>query len=62
MTKHKIEQIYEEASAGILRTQLAANMLPVVCETTLELFKKVEALNARIQKLERAHSTKYVPD
>jgi len=52
MTKDRVIQLYEAASAGILRPQLAANMLSQVCEVTLELFKIVEQQNARIKKLE----------
>ena len=52
MTKNKITQLYEAASAGTLRPQLAANMLSEVCEGALELFKIVEQQNARIKKLE----------
>lgn len=52
MTKDRVIQLYEASSAGILRPQLAANMLSQVCEVTLELFKIVEQQNARIKKLE----------
>jgi len=52
MTKDRVIQLYEAASAGILRPQLAANILSEVCEVTLELFKIVEQQNARIKKLE----------
>jgi HEPN domain-containing protein len=52
VTKERIIQIYEAASAGILRPQLAANMLSEVCETALELFKIVEQQNVRLKKLD----------
>ena len=52
MTKNKITQLFEAASAGTLRPQLAANMLSEVCEVALELFKIVEQQNVRIKKLE----------
>ena len=52
MTKDRVIQLYEASSAGILRPQLAANMLSQVCEVTLELFKIVEQQNAHIKKLE----------
>ena len=62
MTKERIAQLYEEASNGTLRPELAANMLSEVCEAALELFKTVEQQNVRLKKYERAHSPKYVPD
>ena len=52
MTKDRVIQLYEASSAGILRPQLAANMLSEVCEVALELFKIVEQQNVRIKKLE----------
>jgi hypothetical protein len=61
MTKESIAQVYEAASAGILRPQLAANILPDVCETALALFKTVEQQKAQIEILQRAHSPEYVP-
>jgi len=62
MTKEKIAQIYEDASNGIMRHDLAANMLPEVCETALELFKIVEQQKAQLTKCQRARSPKYVPE
>jgi len=52
MTRDKIVEIYGLASNGIMRPQLAANVLPDVCETALELFKTVEQQNLRLKKLE----------
>ena len=62
MTKEKLIQVYEDASNGIMRHELAANMLSEVCETALELFKTVEQQNTRLKKYQRSHSPKYVPD
>ena len=50
MTKEKIMQIYEDASNGLMRPELAANLIVDVCETALQLFKTVEQQNARIEK------------
>ena len=52
MTRNKIVEIHGLASNGIIRPQLAANILTEVCETALELFKIVEQQNARLKKLE----------
>jgi len=62
MTKERIAQLYEEACNGIIRPELAANMLSEVCETALALFKTVEQQNVRLKKYERARSPKYVPE
>jgi hypothetical protein len=62
MTKEKIAQLHEDASNGIIRHELAANVLSEVCETALELFKIVEQQNTRLKKYQRACSPKYVPD
>jgi hypothetical protein len=62
MTKEKLTQLHEDASNGIIRHELAANVLSEVCETALELFKIVEQQNAQIEKYQRARSPKYVPD
>jgi len=61
MTKQKLSQIYEAASNGLMRPQLAANLLVEVCEEALELFKTIEQQNAQIEKHRRAHTPKYVP-
>jgi len=52
MTKDKITELYGLASNGIIRPQLAANILSEVCETALELFKIVEQQNVRLKKCE----------
>ena len=62
MTKERLSQIYESASAGTLRPQLAANMLADVCEVALALFKTVEQQKAQLSKYKRAHSPEYVPE
>jgi len=62
MTEERITQLYELASNGIIRPELAANTLSEVCETALELFKIVEQQNVRLKNYERARSPKYVPD
>tara|TARA_B100000686_G_C16642503_1_gene890948 strand:+ start:179 stop:367 length:189 start_codon:yes stop_codon:yes gene_type:complete len=62
MTKERILQLHEAASNGIMRPELAANMLVEVCETALELFKIVERHNAQLEKYQRARSIKYVPE
>jgi hypothetical protein len=54
MDKNRITQLYGLAANGIIRPQLAANVLSEVCDTALELFRIVEEQNLRIQKLERA--------
>ena len=51
MNREKIVEIYGLASNGIIRPQLAANILSEVCETCLELFKIVEQQNLRLEKL-----------
>ena len=62
MTKDRILQIYDAASNGIMRPEQAAILLSEVCESALELFKTVEQQNVRIEKYQRAHSPKYVPE
>tara|TARA_B100001123_G_scaffold435995_1_gene565516 strand:+ start:161 stop:349 length:189 start_codon:yes stop_codon:yes gene_type:complete len=62
MTKDRILQIYDAASNGIMRPEQAAILLSEVCEATLELFKIVEQQNVRIEKYQRVHSAKYVPE
>ena len=62
MTKERILQLYESASNGTLRPELAANMLSEVCEAALELFKIVEQRNAQLEKYQRTRSAKYVPE
>jgi hypothetical protein len=62
MTKEKLMQLHEDASNGITRPNLAANLLSEVCETALELFKIVEQQKAQIDKYQRARSLKYVPE
>ena len=59
--KNKIMQIYEAASNGIMRPEQAAILLSEVCETALELFKIVEQQNARLENLQRAMQSEYVP-
>jgi hypothetical protein len=54
MTKDKITQLYGLAANGIIRPELAANVLSEVCDTALELFRIVEKQNLHIQKLETA--------
>jgi hypothetical protein len=54
MTKDKITQLYGLAANGIIRPELAANVLSEVCDTALELFRIVEEQNLHIQKLETA--------
>jgi hypothetical protein len=61
MTKEKILQLHGEASNGIMRPEMAANMLAEVCEVALELFKTVEQQNARLEKFQRAKQSSYVP-
>ncbi len=51
MTKDKITEIYGLAANGIIRPELAANVLSEVCETALELFKTIEEQNLRIENL-----------
>jgi hypothetical protein len=51
MTRDKITEIHGLASNGIIRPELAANVLSEVCETALELFKIVEEQNLRIENL-----------
>ena len=62
MTKEKITQLYEDASNGVMRHELAATMLPEVCETALELFKIVEQQKVQLTKCQRARSLNYVPE
>jgi hypothetical protein len=62
MTKSKISEIHGLASNGLMRPELAANVIAEVCETALELFKTVEQQKAQLTKYQRAHSPKYVPD
>ena len=59
MTKERIVEIHGLASNGIMRPELAANMLPEVCEVALELFKIVEQQNARLEKCSTANSLNY---
>ena len=61
MTKDRIIQLYDAASNGIIRPELAANVLSEVCETALELFRIVEQQNARLENLQRAMQSEYVP-
>tara|TARA_R100000315_G_C5197562_1_gene115795 strand:+ start:117 stop:350 length:234 start_codon:yes stop_codon:yes gene_type:complete len=56
MTKDRITEIYGLAANGIIRPELAANVLVDVCETALELFKTVEQQNVRLKKLEGTQS------
>ena len=42
MTKDRINELHGLAANGIIRPELAANVLVDVCETALELFKTVE--------------------
>ena len=56
MTKDRINEIYGLAANGIIRPELAANVLVDVCETALELFKTVEQQNVRLKKLEGTQS------
>jgi len=62
MTKSKISEIYGLASNGLIRPELAANVIAEVCETALELFKTVEQQKAQLTKCQRAHSPNYVPE
>lgn len=52
MTKDRITELHGLASNGIIRPELAANVLSEVCETALELFKIVEEQNLRLKKLQ----------
>ena len=52
MTKDRITELHGLASNGIIRPELAANVLSEVCETALELFKIVEQQNLRLKKLQ----------
>ena len=61
MTKEKITEIYGLASNGIMRPELAANMISEVCETALELFKTVEQQKAQLEKYQRASPKLYDP-
>jgi len=54
-------QIYDEASNGIMRPELAAIWLSEVCEVALELFKTVEQQNVRLEKYQRAQPKDYDP-
>ena len=54
MTKDRITELYGLASNGIIRPQLAANLLSDVCETALELFKIIEQQNVRLKKCQPA--------
>ncbi len=56
MTKERITELYGLASNGIIRPELAANVLSEVCEAALELFKIVEEQNLRLKKLEGQQS------
>ena len=62
MTKDKITELHGLASNGILRPELAANLLPEVCEVALELFKIIEQQNVRLENYQRARQTDYVPE
>jgi|TARA_R110002020_G_scaffold75005_1_gene191287 hypothetical protein len=62
MTKHKISEIHGLASNGLMRPELASNIIAEVCEAALELFKTVEQQKAQLAKCQRAHSPKYVPE
>jgi len=62
MTKDRVTELYGLAANGIIRPEMAANVLVEVCETALELFRIVEQQNVRLKKYERAHSPKYVPE
>ena len=53
MTKDKITELYGLAANGIIRPELAANVLSEVCETALELFRIVEQQNVRLENFER---------
>ncbi len=52
MTKDKINELYSLASNGIIRPELAANVLSEVCETALELFRIIEQQNLRLEKFD----------
>ena len=52
MTKDRINELYGLAANGIIRPELAANVLTEVCEAALELFRIVEEQNLRLKKLE----------
>ena len=56
MTKDRINELHGLAANGIIRPELAANVLVDVCETALELFKTVEQQNLRLKKLEATES------
>jgi len=64
MTKEKLLQLHEDASNGIIRHELAANMLPEVCEAALALLKNVEQLKTQLAKCQnqKARSLNYVPE
>ncbi len=59
--KERIAELYELASNGIIRPELAANVLPEVCETALELFRIVEQQNVQLEKYRIARPKDYVP-
>jgi hypothetical protein len=61
MTKDRIIQLYDAASNGIIRPELAANVLSEVCETALELFKIVEQQNVRLKNLQSPQQSQHVP-
>ena len=61
MTRDRILQIYDAASNGIMRPELAAILLSEVCETALELFKIVEQQNVRLKISKRATPGTYDP-
>jgi hypothetical protein len=61
MTRDKITELYGLASNGIIRPELAANMLPEVCEIALELFKIVEQQKVQLENYQRALPKVYDP-
>ena len=61
MTKERIAELYELANNGIIRPELAANVLSEVCEVALELFKTVEQQKAQLEKYKRALPQVYDP-
>jgi hypothetical protein len=56
MTKDRITELYGLAANGIIRPELAANVLADVCETALELFRIVEQQNVRLKNCQRAQA------
>tara|TARA_B100000029_G_scaffold425614_1_gene434096 strand:+ start:884 stop:1117 length:234 start_codon:yes stop_codon:yes gene_type:complete len=61
MTRDKITELHGLASNGIIRPELAANMLSEVCEAALELFKIVEQQKVQLEKYQRALPKSYDP-